>query len=116
MEYLLQAEPDSVPIGVALSAALYRQDEYELAAEKLAQLQESLSDSSLGRLAKKLSPVVHAFRALAHARLGHDSVAREELATLRAAFDGTDPGEQGRALLREVEALIEPTPSSTGDG
>ena len=51
-----------------------------------------------------------------HASRTRDAVAREELATLRAAFDGSDPGEQGRALLHEIEALLEQTPSSTGDG
>ena len=115
MEYLLQAEPDSVPIGVALSAVLYRQDEYKLAAEKLVQLQESLGGLSNGRLAKKLSPVVHAFRALAHAQLGDEAIALAELEALRAAFAGNG-SKDARALVREIEALLELSPSSIGDG
>ena len=115
MEYLLQAEPDSVPIGVALSAALYRENEFELAAEKLAQLQESLSGSIPENLARKLSPIVHAFRALAHAQLGDEAIALAELEALRAAFNGNG-SEDARALVREIEALLELTPSSIGDG
>ena len=64
-----------------------------------------------------MAPADHAFRALAHARLGHDEVARAELEALRAVLVGSDAGNQSRPrLLREVEALLEPTPSSTGDG
>ena len=63
-----------------------------------------------------MTPADHAFRALAHARLGHDAVARAELEALRAALPGRAAGEQRPALLREVEALLERTSSSTGDG
>jgi len=54
---------------------------------------------------------------MAHARLGDDEVARAELEALRAAIGGKNAGGQRRPrILREVEALFEPTPSSTEDG
>ncbi len=98
---------------VVLGAVLYRQGEFALAAETLDRPPEPLSRSP-GGLARRMAPADHAFRALAHARLGDDAVARAELEALRAALAGSDAGEP--RLLREVEALLEPTPSSTGDG
>ncbi len=51
---------------------------------------------------------------MAHARLGDDEVARAELEAMRAYLGGKNAGGEGRPpILREVEALVEP--SSTGD-
>ncbi len=116
VELALLDEPDRLEMSAVLGAVLYRQGEYALAAERLGVLQETLRRSPEGRLKKKIAPVVHAFRALAHARLGDDAVAREELESLRAALDGGNTGEDERAILREVEAVVAHTPSSTGDG
>ena len=115
VDLALVDEPDNPFMSAALGAVLYRQGEYALAAETLRSVQEALSRSPQ-HLAKKIAPMVHAFGALAHARLGDDAVARAGLEALRAAFDADDPGEEGRALLGEIEALLEHTPSSTGDG
>jgi len=115
MERALLEEPDHAAMIVMLGAVLYRQGEFALAAETLDLPPEPLTRTP-GGLARRIAPADHAFRALAHARLGHDEVARAELETLRAAL-GSDAGGQGAPpLLREVEALLEPTPSSTGDG
>ncbi len=112
----LLEEPDKAAMIVVLGAVLYRQGEFALAAETLDRLPEPLARSP-GGLARRIAPADHAFRAMAHARLGDDEVARAELEALRAALGGKNAGGQGRPrILREVEALVEPTPSSTGDG
>ena len=107
-------EPDHPAMAVALGAILYRQGEFALASEML-DLDKPLTRHP-GNLARKMAPADHVFRALAHARLGHDAIAREELASVLAIFDGKDPGAEGNALLGEIEALLEPTPAPTGDG
>ena len=110
VERALLEEPDHPAMIVVLGAVLYRQGEFALAAETLDRPPAPLARSQ-GGMARKLAPADHAFRALAHARLGDDEVARAELETLRAALNGNY-----HALLREVEAVLEETPSSTGDG
>jgi hypothetical protein len=116
MDRVLLDEPDHAAMIVVLGAVLYRQGEFALAAETLDLPQGPLATYP-GGLARKLAPVDHAFRALAHARLGDNEVAREELDTLRAALADGVAGDRGALpLLREVEDLLESTPSSTGDG
>ena len=115
VERALQEEPDHAAMIVVLGAVLYRQGEYALAAETLDRPSEPLSRSP-GNLARNMAPADHAFRALAHARLGHDAVARAELEALRAALVGGNAGDQTPPLLREVEALLEHTPPSNEDG
>ena len=57
-----------------------------------------------------------------HARLGDEAVARKELEALRVYVDEGQGGEEGRAIVREIEAILEgapireSTPSSSGDG
>ena len=115
VEIALLDDPDNLHILAVLGAVLHRQGEYALAAQTLDQLREPLSRSPESE-SRKIAPLVHAFGALAHARLGDDGVAREELEALRAAFAARDPGEEGRAVLREVEAVLEHTPPPAGDG
>ncbi len=112
VERALLEEPDHAAMIVVLGAVLYRQGEFALAAETLDRPPEPLSRSP-GGLARRMTPADHAFRALAHARLGNDEAAREELATLRAALVGRNAGDQSPPLLREVEALLEPTPNGS---
>ena len=114
VERALQEEPDHAAMIVVLGAVLYRQGEFALAAETLDLPLEPLTRYP-GGLAGRMAPADHAFRALAHAQLGHDAVARAELEALRAALVGGNAGDQTPPLLREVEALLEHTPSSTGD-
>ncbi len=116
VERALLEEPDHAAMIVVLGAVLSRQGEFALAAETLDRPPEPLTRSP-GGLARRMAPVDHAFRAMAHARLGDDEVARAELQTLRAHLKVKNAGNKGPPpLLREVEALLEPTPSSTGDG
>jgi tetratricopeptide (TPR) repeat protein len=122
----LLEEPDHAAMIMVQGAVLYRQGEFVLAAETLDRLQEPLTKSR-GSLARKIAPADHAFRALVHARLGDAAIARAELETLRARLGGRAPrpgsaavgGSNGDDLFREVvrvvEALREPTPSSTED-
>jgi hypothetical protein len=100
---------------VVLGAVLYRQGEYTRAAETLDQLTAPLSEVA-GGLARDISPADDAFEALVHARLGHDARARKALDALRAAFEGQDVQGWALAVLREAEALLEPTAPPTGDG
>jgi hypothetical protein len=101
---------------VVLGAVLYRQGEFALAAETLDRLPEPLARSP-GGLARRIAPADHAFRAMAHARLGDDEVARAQLEALREALGGKNAGGQGRPrILREVEAVVAHTPSSTDEG
>ena len=113
-ERALMEEPGNAAMTVALGAVLYRLGEFALAAETLAQPSQPLSRSP-GGLARKMGPADHAFRALVHARLGDEEAARRELATLRAAIAGKGADDQARAILREIEALLESPPSSTED-
>ena len=115
VERALLEEPDHAAMIVVLGAVLYRQGEFALAAETLDRPSEPLSRSP-GNLARKMAPADHAFRALAHAQLGDDEIARAEIEALHAVLDGRSAAAEIDALLREVEALLEPTPSSTGDG
>jgi eukaryotic-like serine/threonine-protein kinase len=109
----LLEEPDHPAMIVALGAVLYRQGEFALAAEILERAKPL--DTVPGGLARGISPADHAFRAMAHARLGDDAAARAELEALRTALTGRNDGDGGPAILREVEALVEHTPSSIED-
>ncbi len=111
MELARLDDPDNAFVQVALGAVLYRQGELDRAAELLDRAQESLGDSR-AREARKVAPVLHTFRALVHAALGDEAVAREQLAVVRDALEGGSGGEHGPALVREVEALLERSASS----
>ena len=115
-EVALREMPEHPIGGAILGASLYRQGEYETAAALLEGASEDLKTAS-GSQVRKIGPVVYAFAALAHARLGETEQARSELAELRAAFErGTAGGAEGAALIAEVEALLrEPAPSVEGD-
>jgi serine/threonine protein kinase/tetratricopeptide (TPR) repeat protein len=114
LELALQDGVDTLAVEAALGAILYRQGEYALAAEKLEGLTEPLDRASRS-MSRKVAPIVHTFRALAYARLGDDALAEEQLTALRAAFDGRNQTDDMRAILREVENLIEHTQSPAGD-
>jgi tetratricopeptide (TPR) repeat protein len=115
VELALADEPDNLLMSAALVVVLYRQGEYALAAETLGMIREPLSRST-EPAAKKITPIVLAFGALTHARLGDDAVARSELEELRASYGKYLRGSaQGAAMLREIEDLIEHSPSSSED-
>lgn len=113
-ELAVEVEPEHAAMLTSLGALLYRQGEYALSAEKLDQAQPL--SSYRGGLARAIAPNDHAFRAMAHARLGHHARALSELETLRALLEGRTDGDQGPALLREAESLLQETsPSTEGD-
>jgi len=113
IERALLDEPEHPAMRVVHGMVLYRQGEFESAAEAL-DLAKPLSKYS-GGLARKLSPGDHAFRAMASARLGDLDLARAELALLRKAVERKRENPELSAILREAEALIEPDSSSGED-
>lgn len=114
-EGLLAEEPEHAATLVMRAMVLYRQGHFDLAAQTLDRLPQPLSESP-GGLARKLDPVDHAIRALVSARLGEDAAARDEVELYRAGFGQRDLNEEAQALLLEIEALLDTTPSSDEDG
>lgn len=114
-ERALEEEPGHPVMSVVLGVVLVRQGEYDLAAEMLDVEPRSLSSMESG-LARRVAPADHAFRALAHARLGDVDFARSELRELRAALAGASDRAELVRLSSEVEDLIASTPAPNGDG
>lgn len=113
VERALQDEPEHPAMVAVRAAVLYRLGEYDLAAELL-DLPKPLSEYT-GGLARAVSPADHAFGAMAHARLGNRPQALEALEALRANFALNDGGKRGRAILSEVEAVVESMPAAATD-
>jgi serine/threonine protein kinase/tetratricopeptide (TPR) repeat protein len=112
-EIALSGEPNHPAMQVAVGASHYRLGNYALAA-KLLDAARPLEDVR-GGLSMLLSPSDHAFRAMAHAQLGNDELAKSEFEALRVAHSTQDAGSEAADLLLEAEALIHPTSSSSED-
>ncbi|QDU65225.1 serine/threonine-protein kinase [Engelhardtia mirabilis] len=115
VERALVEEPTHPAMLTAKAVARYRLGDNAAAAELLDRLPGSLT-SIQGGLAAEMAPADHAFRAMAHARLGHDEVAAAQLTLLRATYADRALDTEAAALLREVEAVVEGTPSADVGG
>lgn len=110
----LLEEPEHPAMLTVRGILLYRDGQYSLALEALS-LEKPLSKVR-GGLARALAPADHAFRAMAHARLGHEELAQAELEALRSAPKRRSLAEAHATLLREVEDLVDPaSPSNEED-
>ena len=110
VELALAEDPGNPAMTTALGAALYREGDFARAAQTLALVTEPLKSSG-DRLASKVGPADHLFRAMAQARLGAEREARAELEAFRAALGDEELDAVQRAALAEAQALIEHDPS-----